>query len=125
MVDARDFVNEHFQSFYPEDADAVEPDWCGGGVWQRYRGSSGSTIFPEMVCADGLRMSVQGHFGAYSFPRGDFEESYSQVEIMGPPGLPELSAYESDCNAVGEKMIYPYVPVRVVNAMIAARGGLA
>jgi hypothetical protein len=121
---SRDYVNEFFRAHYPADFDNREPDWCSGGVEQRYRGSSGSTIFPLMICADGLELSVQGHFGAYSYPRGDFEDAYSQVEIMAQPGITELAEYEHGYNATGDEMIYPYVPIGIVNALIAGRGGL-
>jgi hypothetical protein len=121
----RDAVNDYFRRFYPADWDTnCEPEGCGNGWERRYQGKSADTIFPLMCLADGLEISVQGHFGAYSYPRGDFEEAYRQVEILGPPGIPELGAYERACNAVGERMIYPFVPVEIVSEMITARGGL-
>ena len=119
-----DYVNTFFRKHYPADAENREPDWCGGGVEQRYRGTA-LNIFPKMVCADGLSISVQGHFGAYSYPRGDFEDRYVQVEIMGPKGIPELAEYEHGHNTVGDNIIYPYVPVEIVNSLIVNRGGLA
>jgi hypothetical protein len=123
-----DYVNSFFRRHFPEDHANREPDWAPCGlVEQRYRGAggSGAAIFPCMKLADGLEMSVQGHFGAYSWPRGDFEERYDQVEIMAPRDIPELADYQRDCNACGEEMIYPYVPVSVVNELIEKRGGLA
>lgn len=120
-----DYVNEFFRAHYPTDISNCEADWCGQGVEQRYRGGSSATIFPEMKLADGLSLSVQGHFGAYSNPRSDFANSYSEVEILGPKDIPELAEYQRECNAFGEtEMIYPYVPVSIVNQMIASRGGL-
>lgn len=121
----RDFVNEFFRAHYPPDFDNCEPEGCGHGWERRYQGGSTATIFPLMKLADGLEISAQGHFGAYSYPRGDFESEYLQVEIMGPPGIPELADYERECNATGERMIYPYVPVNAVNTMIEGRGGMA
>lgn len=122
-----DIVNAFFHRSYP-------PDWRTawalrsiGGVYAReYAGDRSKTIFPEMVCADGLRLSVQGHFGAYSYPRDDFAEEYLKVEVMGPKNIDGLLApFEQECNSVGEdRMIYPYVPVSVVTAVIEKHGGL-
>jgi len=121
-----DIVNDYFKRFYPADHANTIPEYCVRSYARRYQGESGKTIFDEMVCADGLRLSVQGHFGAYSMPRDDFADHYHQVEIMGPKKADELLApFERDCNSVGDEMIYPYVPVEVVAAVIAKHGGLA
>ena len=123
-----DIVNTFFQKHYPTDwVSAWKTSYCAGSYGREYTGTErDKTIFPEMVCADGLRLSVQGHFGAYSWPRDDFAASYGQVEIMGPPKADELLApYERECNAVGYQMIYPYVPVEVVVKLIEKHGGLA
>ena len=123
-----DIVNQFFRRFYPADWNiAWETGYLGGGSYGReYTGKERENrIFPSMVCADGLSLSVQGHYGAYSYPRDDFAEQYQQVEIMGPKKADELLApYERDCNAVGDEMIYPYVPVEVVAAVIEKHGGL-
>lgn len=121
----RDYVNAHFRAHYPSDhATAWESDWCSGGVFRRYTGSEAqSNIFPPMHLADGTVLSVQGHFGAYSWPRDDFaDEGYSQVEILGPD-LPELDAYRD--GMVGDKWLYGYVPVQTVNALIDRYATLA
>jgi hypothetical protein len=122
-----DTVNEFFRKHYPADWNtAWEMEYCVGSGARKYKGKEAETIFPNMVCADGLSLSVQGHWGAYSMPRDDFADEYHAVEIMGPKKADELLAeYERDCNAVGDEMIYPYVPVRVVCAVIEKHGGLA
>lgn len=120
-----DIVNSYFRKFYPTPAAlaAVEPTWCYVGFGRAIEGVS--NIFPEMVCVDGLRLSVQGHAGAYSHPRDDWADAYLTVEIMGPKKADDLlSPYERDCNSVGDEMIYPYVPVIVVEQVIARHGGL-
>ena len=43
-----------------------------------------------VVCADGFRMSVQGHNSAYCAPRIDDAERYTQVEIGYPSDVEEL-----------------------------------
>lgn len=118
-----DIVNAFFKRHYPADVEtAWESEWCGGSVWRRYKGNSGNTIFPMMVCADCLKLSVQGHFGAYSYPRDDFADEYVQVEVLGPPGLFEPREYGD--GMVGDKMLYGYVPTNIVVALIEQHGGL-
>lgn len=120
-------VNEFFRSQYPADWNSAwEMKPCGaGGYGREYNGNreDASTIFPQMVCADGFEMSVQGHFGAYSYPRDDFADSYSQVEIM----CVREDAFEDLGRGydVSDERVYPYVPVEVVERVIAAHGGLA
>lgn len=121
-----DIVNSFFRKHYPADWDTTwEMHSLGaGGYGREYKGdrSANSTIFPEMVCADGFRMSVQGHYGAYSYPRDDFADQYSQVEIMCQrEDLFETLGRGYD---VGEDRIYPYVPVDTVLQAIEAHGGL-
>lgn len=124
-----DIVNTFFREHYPADwKTAWVGRYCVGRFGREYTGPEREkTIFPDMVCADGLRLSVQGHFGAYSYPRDDFADEYATVEIMGPPKADTLLApFERECNAVGDdSMIYPYVPVAVVAAVIQKHGGLA
>ena len=123
IISAVDFVNDFFRSHYPSDAETNwDMEYCVGGYERRYQGGSRSTIFPLFVCADGLSFSVQGHFGAYSSPRGDFEREYWKVEILGPK-VPEFEAFHGD--DVGDQRLYGYVPVKIVNAVIAAYGGPA
>lgn len=121
-----DIVNEFFRAHYPSDWDSA---WAtrslGAGSYGReYTGDrdANSRIFPEMICADGFKMSVQGHYGAYSFPRDDFADRYLQVEIL----CRREAAFEDLGRGydVGEDRIYPYVPIQVVEQVIAAHGGL-
>ncbi len=120
-----DIVNEYFHQFYPpQDAlNAAERRYSMCGFVCDVSGYS--NVFPAMVMTDGLKLSVQGHWGAYSYPRDDFADEYLTVEIMGPPNADELlSPYERECNASGDKMIYPGVPVSVVAEIIRKHGGL-
>jgi hypothetical protein len=122
-----DIVNDFFRNHYPSDWDTSwEMRSLGaGGYGREYNGDreTNSRIFPEMVCTDGFRMSVQGHYGAYSYPRDDFADSYFQVEIMCKPEARfEVLGRGYD---VGDARIYPYVPVKVVIEVIGGHGGLA
>lgn len=121
-----DIVNDFFRKHYPVDFDtAWKMAWCGSTCGREYIGdkAANSTIFPGMVCADGFTMSVQGHFGAYSYPREDFADKYCQVEIMclREEILEELGrGYD-----VGDERIYPYVDIPKVIEVIEKHGGLA
>lgn len=122
-----DIVNEFFRRHYPPDhATAWELRYGVGSYWRRYTGSAPGrpTIFPEMVCADGFSMSVQGHFGAYSHPRDDFADRYTDVEIMAHEHVPEFDVASVDTDGP-EYWLWGYVPVSVVADVIEAHGGLA
>jgi len=120
-----DIVNTFFRMHYPDDWNtAWQTQHCAGSYGREYTGNreANSRIFPEMVCADGFKMSVQGHFGAYSYPRDDFADEYRQVEIMckREEVFEELGrGYD-----VGDKRIYPYVPIEKVEEVIRSHGGL-
>lgn len=124
-----DIVNDYFHKYYPDDLDQekFEYDSSLGGMERYPLGPGQSNIFPAMKCQDGFEMSVQGHYGAYSTPRDDFSDRYSAVEILAVPKADDLLApYEKDYNLIADgKMIYPWVPVAIVIAVIEKHGGLA
>lgn len=117
-----DVVNGYFKMFYPPNWREMEyePRSIGRQYCRERADRSVSAIFPAMICADGFKMSVQGHFGAYSYPRDDFAETYAQVEVMcaDEPLLGDRR------EPVGDEFIYPYVPVDRVAAVIEKHGGL-
>jgi hypothetical protein len=78
-----------------------------------------SHIVKRITCADGFDMSVQASKGHYCAPRTD-TGPYQEVEI-GYPSAPvaEFAQYQD-----GDDDIYGYVPVEIVNAVIAAHGGI-
>ena len=120
-----DIVNEYFKRFYPanwRDAEREFTTMLGG--MERVRDCKVSNVFPAMEFADGVTLSVQGHYGAYSQPRDDFAERYWQVEC-GYPSEPieELKPYQ-DGDGDPCQSVYGYVPVEVVAAIIAKHGGL-
>jgi hypothetical protein len=116
-----DLVNSHFKKFYPKQIDPM--NFRYESVGESYNDKSVSNIFPEMVCVDGFKMSVQGHWGAYSAPRDDFADKYSRVEIMCAVE-PLFDAIRPGEPVDGE-VIYPYIPIDVVLAVIEKHGGLA
>jgi hypothetical protein len=120
-----DIVNDYFKQFYPADLspDKFEFDGMLGGMW-RFKDSTVRPIFPRMLCADGFNMSVQGHAGAYSRPRDDYAARYAQVEVGYPSEREELlMPYVEDAERPTET-VYGYVPVSVIEAVIAKHGGL-
>jgi hypothetical protein len=132
IVVSHDRINAFFRRYYPADWDSAwEEEYCVQSYAKKYIGAAGfdGTIFPRMVCADGFSMSVQGHLGAYSQPRGDFADRYSQVEISTSPDAEPLFAPYKDATygkdgAPDAFTIYGYVPVEIVEQVIEKHGGL-
>jgi hypothetical protein len=134
---ALDLVNAFFQRHYPADLDRDKFEWDGalGGMW-KYPGPRADALFPEMVCADGFSMSVQGHEGAYSKPRDDFAERYTHVEVyLVSEPEPLLNQHDDKRNEAFGFDLEPsqragmdqpcgYVPVEVIEQIIAKHGGL-
>lgn len=121
-----DIVNEYFHRFYPADRgwEKFDPAEWRGGVWQKWKGPISDTIFPLIKCADGFEMSVQGHFGAYCYPCGDFEDCYTEVEIHLSKSETLLNAFADDGRA-GVDHPVGNVPVALVVRIIEKHGGLA
>jgi hypothetical protein len=79
---------------------------------------------PRIACADGFSMSVQAGVALYSSPRDD-AESYSMVEIGFPSErVDEFMKYAEDPDKPTDT-VYAYVPVGIVDAVIARHGGVA
>lgn len=125
MVKELDIVNEFFHKFYPEDYKTNwETRWCGSDIGREYQTLDRSYIFPKIICNDGFGMSVQGHFGAYSFPRDDFADFYTNVEILiegnGDTILNEFGRVE----VYDTYTLYPYIPISYVIRCIESHGGI-
>ena len=75
-------------------------------------------------CADGFKMSVQAHEGAYCTPRATNAHTYTLVEV-GFPNRREtlLIKYAEDPDALTET-VYGWVPVQLVTDIIAKHGGM-
>ena len=78
---------------------------------------------PRVKCADGYSVSVQAGYGLYSHPRVD-ADTYTHVEL-GFPSTEDylLGGYAQDENRP-LKTVYPFVPVDVVDALLARHGGI-
>jgi hypothetical protein len=84
----------------------------------KHQDKRGCTV-KRIICADGFDMSVQASKYHYCAPRTD-TGPYHKVEI-GFPSAPvaEFMEYQD-----GDDDVYGYVPVEIVNAVIAAHGGI-
>ena len=90
-----------------------------------------STRLPQIVCADGFKMSVQVGFSLYSTPK-KVAKRYSAVEIGFPsehePLIEEYAEtfYKEDGEDVTDytDTVYPYVPVRIVDKVLKKHGGI-
>jgi hypothetical protein len=69
-------------------------------------------------------MSVQAHDGAYCSPRIDNAERYTEVEIGFPTHLEPILVPWAESPDEPTETIYGYVPVEVVNTVIAKHGGI-
>jgi hypothetical protein len=82
------------------------------------------TVRPAIVCGDGLELSVQASHTHYCLPREN-DGPYSAVEIGFPSDvIPEIMEW-AETSATPTETVYGYVPVEVVDAVIAAHGGIA
>jgi len=83
------------------------------------------TECPRVTCGDGFVMSVQASHAHYCTPRDYVADgSYSEWEIGFPSARDELlMPYVEDASCPTET-VYGYVPTEVVDAVIAAHGGL-
>jgi hypothetical protein len=85
--------------------------------------------FGHLKLADGSVISVQASSFHYCTPREDFAPEYSEVEVASfGKSIPELAEFSegiADPEDPQAVWVYPYTPTERVEALIAARGGLA
>jgi hypothetical protein len=81
---------------------------------------------PQLVCEDGFAMSVQVGDCLYCSPRKDFEDArnYYQMEVGFPTQSESLLLEYAEDLETPTKSVYGYVPVEVINKVIAKHGGL-
>jgi len=81
-------------------------------------------LHDPVLCADGFRVSTQASNGHYCEPRED-TGPWSQVELGFPSADPGevIRAYAED-PAQPTDTVYPYVPIELVEALIAQHGGI-
>ena len=86
--------------------------------------TAGTNRNRQVVCADGFKMSVQAHDGAYCSPRMNGADRYEEVEVGFPSEREELIMQYAEEPDVPTQTVYGYVPVQVVTNVIAKHGGI-
>ena len=80
-------------------------------------------MYETVVCKDGFTVSVQASSTSYCNPRQDSAERYTSVELGFPSADDEMIAeYAEDISRPCDT-VYGWVPVEVVNLLIAKHGG--
>ena len=86
--------------------------------------TAGTNRNRQVVCADGFKMSVQAHDGAYCSPRMNGADRYEEVEVGFPSEREELIMQYAEEPDVPTQTVYGYVPVQVVTNVLAKHGGI-
>lgn len=82
-------------------------------------------VLCPIVCADGFTMSVQASANHYCAPRETGAWYYDQVEVGFPSAIEPLLLEYAENDADYLNTVYGWVPVEVVDAIVAAHGGFA
>ena len=81
---------------------------------------------PYVICKDDFTFSAQASESHYSKPKGLADE-YEEIEIGFPSyNDPIIAKYREDygCEETFSSAVYGYVPVGVVDKLIAVHGGI-
>tara|TARA_A100001515_G_scaffold95226_1_gene76329 strand:- start:295 stop:618 length:324 start_codon:yes stop_codon:yes gene_type:complete len=79
-------------------------------------------VFPRIQCNDGFNLSVQARAFCYCSPRND-EGPWTAVEVGFPSEREELLMEWAEDSGRPTDTVYGWVPVEVVNEVIAKHGG--
>jgi len=79
-------------------------------------------FFPRIECADGFTMSVQAREQAYCEPRTN-KGPWTAVEVGFPSEKEQLLMEWAEQPDRPTDTVYGWVPVEVINEVIAKRGG--
>ncbi len=80
-------------------------------------------MYDSVVCKDGFTVSVQASSTAYCNPRKDTAERYTSVELGFPSEDDEMIAQYAEDPDRPCDTVYAWVPVEIVNLLIAKHGG--
>lgn len=80
-------------------------------------------IRKRVTCADGFSVSIQADAAKYCMPREN-NGPYTDVELGFPSNADGLITDYAEDPSNPTKTVYPYVPVQVVEQLIAKHGGL-
>jgi len=80
-------------------------------------------VVKRIQCTDGFSLSVQASHGAYCSPRTNLGP-WDEVEVGFPSDVPtQIMQYAENPDAPTET-VYGYVPIELVEELIAAHGGM-
>lgn len=80
-------------------------------------------VVPTITCKDGFNLSVQASEYHYCSPR-EKQGPWYQVEVGFPSQKPELITDYAENADDPTGTVYGYVPVELVNQLIALHGGI-
>lgn len=79
---------------------------------------------PRAVCADGWSVSIQANNFAYCTPRRWDCDRYTDVELGFPLRMDPLIVEWAEDPGSPTETTYPFVPIYLVEKMVAAHGGI-
>jgi len=91
---------------------------------QSHHDGTAYCIVPRITCVDGFSMSVQANRGSYCEPRNGGRGPWSLVEVGYPSTKEELLMPYADSPESPTETVYGYVPIAVVDEVIAKHGGI-
>ena len=77
----------------------------------------------RIECEDGFSLSVQASHGAYCSPRTNLGP-WDQVEVGFPSDVPTEIMHYAEQPEKPTETVYGYVPIELVETLIAAHGGM-
>ena len=81
-------------------------------------------LYEKVVCADGFTVSIQANETSYCSPRVNSADKYDAVELGFPRDSDDLILEFAEDRDRPTETVYGYVPVGVVNLLIAKHGGV-
>lgn len=84
-----------------------------------------AALRPEAVCADGFTLSIQASGMHYCRPSKDLQDGdYSEVELGNLSETVEEFLPFAEDDEAPLATVYGYVPVEIVDAVLAEHGGI-
>ena len=80
-------------------------------------------MYQKVVCADGFAVSIQASETSYCTPRENVVHKYEAVELGFPSRSDDLILDYAEDPVTPMDTVYAYVPVGIVNLLIAKHGG--
>ena len=80
-------------------------------------------MYKKVVCKDGFTVSIQANETSYCSPRMNGASVYDEVELGFPSRPDELIEEWAEDRDRPTDTVYGWVPVRIVNLLIAKHGG--